>query len=98
MDASVLVAVAAHEGAAASAGAKVGDAAAGDDAFLDRGAGGVQRVLDARLRRLPIGGVDVKRELWLSTHEDFRDVARVKSLMEFIRQSVERDQQYLDGN
>jgi DNA-binding transcriptional LysR family regulator len=51
---------------------------------------------DARLRRLPIEGLDVKRELWLSTHEDFRDVARVKALMDFVRQAVERDQHYLE--
>jgi DNA-binding transcriptional LysR family regulator len=52
---------------------------------------------DPRLRRLPIQGVDAKRELWLSTHEDFRDVARVKALMDFVREAVERDQSYLDG-
>ena len=38
------------------------DAAAGDDAFLDRGAGGVERVLDAGLLLLHLGlgrGADV---------------------------------------
>lgn len=52
---------------------------------------------DTRLRRLPIEGVSVKRELWLSTHEDFRHMARVKALMEFLKDQVERDQQFLEG-
>src|SRR4051812_26448505 len=53
---------------------------------------------DARLRRLPIEGLAVRRELWLSTHEDFRDLARPKALMDFIRRVVERDQQWLLGS
>lgn len=52
---------------------------------------------DARLRAVPIEGLSVKRELWLSTHEDFRDMARVKAVMDFIKEQVLRDQQYLEG-
>lgn len=50
---------------------------------------------DPRLRRVPVEGLDAKRELWLSTHEDFREVARVKALMDFVAEAVRRDQQYL---
>ena len=52
---------------------------------------------DARLRPLRIEGLSVKRELWLSTHEDFRYMGRVKELMEFLKDRVERDQDLLDG-
>jgi DNA-binding transcriptional LysR family regulator len=52
---------------------------------------------DARLRPVPIEGLPVKRELWLSTHEDFRYMARVKQLMDFIKNRVQRDHDYLDG-
>jgi hypothetical protein len=52
---------------------------------------------DARLRPLRIEGLAVKRDLWLSTHEDFRYMARVKGLMDFIKDRVERDQAFLDG-
>ena len=52
---------------------------------------------DARLRRVPIEGLSVRRELWLSTHEDFRDIARVKAVMDFIKRLVARDQSYLEG-
>jgi DNA-binding transcriptional LysR family regulator len=52
---------------------------------------------DSRLRPLRIEGLSVKRELWLSTHEDFRYMARVKAVMEFLRERVERDQALLDG-
>jgi len=52
---------------------------------------------DSRLRPLQIKGLSVKRELWLSTHEDLRDMARVKALMDFIKKLVERDQGFLDG-
>jgi DNA-binding transcriptional LysR family regulator len=52
---------------------------------------------DTRLRSLAIEGLSVKRDLWLSTHEDFRYMARVTELMEFIRKRVEADQGFLDG-
>jgi DNA-binding transcriptional LysR family regulator len=52
---------------------------------------------DARLRPLAIEGLSVKRELWLSTHEDLRYMARVKALMDFLKDVVERDQPLLDG-
>lgn len=52
---------------------------------------------DARLRPIPIEGLSVKRELWLCTHEDFRYMARVKRLMDFVKTMVERDQGFLDG-
>ena len=52
---------------------------------------------DARLRPLRIEGLSVKRDLWLSTHEDFRYMARVKELMDFLKNRVERDQAFLDG-
>jgi DNA-binding transcriptional LysR family regulator len=47
---------------------------------------------DSRLHPVPIEGLTVRRELWLSTHEDFRDILRVKALMDFIKEAVERDQ------
>ena len=49
LDAGVLVVVVALQLVERLAGADQRDAAAGDDAFLDRGTGGVQRVLDAGL-------------------------------------------------
>src|SRR6266852_5070058 len=49
LDAGFLVGVVAPDLVQSAAGADVSDAAAGDDAFLDRGAGRVQRVLDAGL-------------------------------------------------
>lgn len=52
---------------------------------------------DDRMRPIHIDGLSVKRDLWLSTHEDFRDMARVKALMDFIKSRVERDQAFLDG-
>ena len=52
---------------------------------------------DPRLRPVPIDGLSVKRDIWLSTHEDFRYMARVKELMDFIKDRVERDQPFLEG-
>jgi DNA-binding transcriptional LysR family regulator len=52
---------------------------------------------DERLRPVHIEGLSVKRDLWLSTHEDLRHMARVKALMDFIKHAVERDQAFLDG-
>src|SRR2546425_13297497 len=49
LDAGLLIGVVALELVQSAAGADVGNAAAGDDAFLDRRAGRVQRVLDAGL-------------------------------------------------
>lgn len=54
-------------------------------------------VRDSRLRPVHIEGLSVKRQLWLSTHEDLRYMARVKALTDFIKYSVERDQAFLDG-
>lgn len=52
---------------------------------------------DSRLVGLHIDGLSVKRELWLSTHEDLRYVTRVKAVVDFIKSMVERDQDFLDG-
>lgn len=52
---------------------------------------------DTRMKPVPIEGLSVKRELWLSTHEDLRYMARVKAVMDFIKRLVERDQEFLDG-
>jgi DNA-binding transcriptional LysR family regulator len=52
---------------------------------------------DTRLRPLLVDELSIKRDLWLSTHEDFRYVARVRALVDFVKQSVEEDQGYLDG-
>ena len=61
-DADVLVVVGAGHALDLGEGAHQGDAAAGDDAFLDRRTGGVQGVLDAGLLLLHLdlgGGTDL---------------------------------------
>src|SRR5690606_8794895 len=53
-DAGLLVVIVADEVVEGAAGLEQGDAAAGHDAFLDRGAGGVQGVVDAVLALLDL--------------------------------------------
>ncbi len=52
---------------------------------------------DARLKPLLVDQLSIKRELWLSVHEDLCDMARVKALTNFITDVIKRDQDFLDG-
>ena len=69
LDAGLLVVVAGAELAQAFAGAEQGDAAARQDAFLDRGAGRMHRVIDAILALLHL-------DLGRAADADHRDAAR----------------------
>ena len=52
---------------------------------------------DSRLKPLLVDQLSIKRDLWLAVHEDLRHMARVKALTGFIKEVVERDQDFLDG-
>lgn len=52
---------------------------------------------DARLKPLLADQISIKRDLWLSVHEDLRDMARVKALTTFVAELIERDRDFLDG-
>ena len=52
---------------------------------------------DTRLKPLLVDQLSIKRDLWLSVHEDLRYMARVKALTNFITDLIERDQDFLDG-
>lgn len=52
---------------------------------------------DTRLKPLLVDQLLIKRDLWLSVHEDLRHMARVKALTTFITRLIERDQDFLDG-
>lgn len=52
---------------------------------------------DGRLMPLLGDQLSIKRDLWLSVHEDLRYVARVKALTNFIVQLIDRDKDFLDG-
>lgn len=52
---------------------------------------------DTRLKPLLVDQLSIKRDLWLSVHEDFRQLARVKALTTFITELIERDRDFLDG-
>jgi len=49
------------------------------------------------LRRLFTLGDDMALDLWLLTHPDLRDTARIKAFNEFILQAVTRDRPVLEG-
>lgn len=51
---------------------------------------------DTRLKPLLVDQISIKRELWLSVHEDLRHIARVKALTTFLTKLIERDQDFLD--
>jgi DNA-binding transcriptional LysR family regulator len=53
---------------------------------------------DARLKPLLFDQISIKRDLWLSVHEDLRHMARVKALTTFLTELIERDQVFLDGH
>lgn len=52
---------------------------------------------DKRLKPLLVDHLSIKRDLWLSVHEDLRHMARVKAVRDFIKELIERDQAFLDG-
>ena len=52
---------------------------------------------DARLRPVLHGQVEVKRDLWLATHEHSRKRPKIEILLEFIRREVEADGAFLQG-
>jgi DNA-binding transcriptional LysR family regulator len=52
---------------------------------------------DTRIKPLLVDQLSIKRDLWLSVHEDLRNMARVKALTTFITRLIERDQNFLDG-
>jgi DNA-binding transcriptional LysR family regulator len=52
---------------------------------------------DRRLTPVLADSVAVSRDLWLSVHEDFRHIGRVRAVMDFVRESVQDDRDYLNG-
>ena len=52
---------------------------------------------DSRLQAVPVEKVSIKRDLWLSVHEDLRQMARVKALTNFLIEQVRRDREFLEG-
>jgi DNA-binding transcriptional LysR family regulator len=52
---------------------------------------------DPRLRPVLTSLVSVKRELWLSVHEELRLLARIRAVMTFLTDLVDRDREFLDG-
>lgn len=50
-----------------------------------------------RLRRLFNLGDDMALDLWLLTHPDLRNTARIKAFNDFIVQAVTRDRAVLEG-
>jgi DNA-binding transcriptional LysR family regulator len=49
------------------------------------------------LRRLPPGHAEPDREIWLLTHEDLRNTARVRHFMEFISNAILAKKDLLEG-
>jgi len=52
---------------------------------------------DARLTPVLLDSVSVTRNLWLAVHEDFRHIGRVRAVMEFVRETIGGDADYLNG-
>jgi DNA-binding transcriptional LysR family regulator len=52
---------------------------------------------DDRLRPVLVGQVSVKRNLWLTVHEDLRHLRRIKAVLQFLTQLIERDGDFLNG-
>lgn len=52
---------------------------------------------DTRLRPVLHDQVEVKRDLWLATHDHSRKRPKILALMDFIRQEIEADGAYLRG-
>ena len=53
---------------------------------------------DQRLLPVLHGQVEVKRDLWLATHDDSRKRPKIVALMDFIRGEIEADSVFLQGN
>jgi DNA-binding transcriptional LysR family regulator len=52
---------------------------------------------DARLAPVLADKTSVKRDLWLSMHEDLRQIARVRALTQFLTESVRRDRDFFES-
>lgn len=52
---------------------------------------------DKRLKPVLHGQIEVKRDLWLATHEHSRKRPKVVALMEFLRREIEADSAFLQG-
>lgn len=52
---------------------------------------------DPRLRPVLHGQVEVKRDLWLATHDHSRKRPKILALMDFIRSEIEADSAFLQG-
>ena len=52
---------------------------------------------DTRLRPVLHGQVEVKRDLWLATHDHSRKRPKILALMDFIRREIEADSAFLQG-
>lgn len=52
---------------------------------------------DLRLEPVLSDQISIKRDLWLSVHEDLRYLARVRAVMSFICQLVDSEKDFLDG-
>lgn len=52
---------------------------------------------DVRLRPVLHGQIEVKRDLWLATHEHSRKRPKIMALMDFVRREIEADSEFLQG-
>lgn len=52
---------------------------------------------DSRLRPVLKGHVEVKRDIWLATHDHSRKRPKILALMDFIRREIEADSAFLQG-
>jgi DNA-binding transcriptional LysR family regulator len=52
---------------------------------------------DERLRPVLHGQIEVRRDLWLATHEHSRKRPKIVALMDFIRRQIEADSAFLQG-
>ena len=52
---------------------------------------------DQRLEPVLHGQIEIRRDLWLATHEHSRKRPKIVALMEFIRREIEADSAYLQG-
>lgn len=51
---------------------------------------------NSRLKPLLVHQLSIKRDLWLSVHEDLRQLARVKALTTFITETIGQDREFLE--
>jgi DNA-binding transcriptional LysR family regulator len=52
---------------------------------------------DTRLKPLLVDRLSIRRDIWLATHEDLRFLERVKTLVSFIKKTIAKDRDFLEG-